>query len=260
MTVVGSSLALGHWLVIRAWALVLRAPHDFPRRMRYNSPAMTPAAQVACLIPVAYVLGSVPFGLIVGLAKGKDPRLHGSGNIGATNVARVLGGKRWFFLVFVLDLLKSLVPMLVAGRLLRGVEPHAGEYATWIAVGLAAILGHVFSLFLKFRGGKGVATSAGVVLGIWPYLTVPGLIAIGVFAVVFLISRYVSLGSIVAAASLPVLYVAVGLTRTPRWPVLDDQLPLLVAAVLVAVMIVAKHKANIARLMAGTENKFTTRR
>src|SRR5688572_33095205 len=119
--------------------------------------------QLTVLVPLAYVLGSVPFGLIVGLARGIDPRKAGSGNIGATNVGRLLGGK-FFALVFALDLLKGLLPALAASWIVhrRGEVADWRTYALWLLVGFAAIAGHMFSAFLRFKGGKGVATSAGV--------------------------------------------------------------------------------------------------
>src|SRR5688500_11343113 len=210
------------------------------------------------LIPLAYLVGSIPFGLIVGLAKGVDPRKGGSGNIGATNVARLLG-KRWFFVVFTLDMCKSLVPMLIASAIAHRVPETERDwtiYLLWLLVGFAAVLGHMFSLFLRFTGGKGVATSTGVVLGLWPYFTLPGAIAIGVFLVVFFIWRYISLGSIVAAATVPVAYVAIGVAR--GWPVFGSQLPLLIFAAVMALLIIYKHRSNIARLRAGTENRMTS--
>src|SRR5687768_6538741 len=192
---------------------------------------MTTRGQLIALIPVAYVLGSVPFGLIVGLARGVDPRTAGSGNIGATNVGRLLGG-RFFALVFVLDMLKGLIPALAASwivhRRVGEPSPHWPVYLLWLLVGFAAIAGHMFSLFLRFKGGKGVATSAGVMLGLFPYYTWPGLVAVVVFIVVFLIWRYISLGSMIGAAAFPVAYLIIGLSQ--RWPVFGDQLPLLIFA------------------------------
>src|SRR5688500_2792648 len=172
---------------------------------------MSPAATLALLVPAAYLLGSVPFGLLVGLAKGVDVRDAGSGNIGATNVGRLLG-KRFFFVVFVLDLLKGLLPMLAAALVLRwrGTVPDAKLYALWLLVGFAAIAGHMFSVFLKFKGGKGVATSAGLMLGLIPYYALPGLLAVVVFVIVFFPTRYISLGSIIAACAFPVLYLLLG--------------------------------------------------
>ena len=214
---------------------------------------MTPTQQALLLIPLAYVLGSVPFGLIVGKSKGIDPRTAGSGNIGATNVGRLLG-KRFFVIVFLLDLLKGLLPMVAAGVVLRAAPDEPKKYALWLLVGFAAIVGHMFSLFLGLRGGKGVATSSGVVLGLFPYFTLPGLAGLLIWFVTFKLSRYVSLASIVAAVAFPVLYVAAGLWR--GWPVLGAQWPLLAFAVLIAAMIVWKHRSNIARLRAGTEHRF----
>ena len=211
---------------------------------------MSAAQQVGLLVPVAYLLGSIPFGLIVGKSRGVDPRTSGSGNIGATNVGRLLG-RRFFALVFTLDLLKGLLPMLAAAYALRGERPDGRTYVLWLLVGAAAIAGHMFSAFLRFRGGKGVATSTGVLLGLWPYYTVPGLIGAGVWVLAFLAWRYVSLASIVGAASFPVAYVAIGLAR--GWDVFGRQLPLLVFALLMAGLIVFKHRGNIARLRAGTE-------
>lgn len=212
------------------------------------------------LIPAAYLAGSIPFGLLVGLSKGVDPRKAGSGNIGATNVGRLLGGK-YFALVFTLDLLKGMVPMLAAGAILHGTRSNGDaaaitqrHFLMWLGVGLAAIVGHMFSVFLKFKGGKGVATSAGIALGLFPYFTYPGLVALAVWIAVFQPSRYVSLASIAAAVAFPLAYVGIGLAM--GWPVFGRQLPLLIFAALIAVMIVVRHRSNIARLRAGTENRF----
>src|SRR3982750_4006555 len=133
---------------------------------------MTIAQQLLILIPIGYVLGSVPFGLWVGLAKGIDPRKAGSGNIGATNLGRLLGG-RFFAIVFTLDFLKGLAPTLAASWVVHrsGGVPDANVYLLWLLVGFAAIFGHMFSLFLRFKGGKGVATSAGVMVGVFPDYT-----------------------------------------------------------------------------------------
>jgi glycerol-3-phosphate acyltransferase PlsY len=214
---------------------------------------MSLTAQLGLVIAGAYLLGSVPVGLLIALAKGVDPRKSGSGNIGATNVARALGGKKWFFLVFFLDMFKALIPMLIASAILRNEPKSPGIYALWICAGVAAVLGHLFSVFLKFKGGKGVATSAGVVLGLWPYYTIPGLLTILTFLVTFFIWRYVSLGSIAAAVSMPVWYVLIGLSQ--GWPITGQQWPLLAFAIAIGALIVFKHRTNIARLRAGTEPK-----
>ena len=215
---------------------------------------MTHQAQLLSLLPIAYILGSIPFGLLVGKAKGIDPRTSGSKNIGATNVGRLLGA-RYFAIVFLLDMLKGLLPMLAAFWVLRSRATLTRlDFLLWISVGLAAMVGHMFSLFLKFTGGKGVATAAGIVLGLWPFFTLPGLIALAVFVIVFLIWRYVSLGSMVAAISFSIAYISIGLARD--WPIAREQLPLTISAILVALLIVYRHRANITRLRAGTENKI----
>jgi glycerol-3-phosphate acyltransferase PlsY len=210
------------------------------------------------LIPPAYLLGSVPFGLIVAKSQGVDPRKAGSGNIGATNVGRLLGG-RFFAIVFTLDLLKGLVPMLSAGAALRWANSTPRtygplDYTLWLLVGFAAILGHMCSPFLKFKGGKGVATSAGVVLGLFPYYTAAGLVGLIVWAVLFRLTRYVSVASMAAAISFVFAYLAMALVA--RWPVFGAQWPLLLFACLVSAMIVYKHRSNLARLRAGTEHRF----
>ena len=205
------------------------------------------------MIPLAYLVGSIPFGLIVGIAKGIDPRKAGSGNIGATNLGRLLGG-RYFALVFTLDLLKGLLPMLAAAAVVRRYvagSPDASVYFLWLLVGFTAIVGHMFSVFLRFKGGKGVATSCGVILGLFPYYTWPALVVLAIWVVLFLATRYVSLASICASVAFPLAYAIMAITL--GWPLLHQQLPLLVFAVLVAAMITYKHRANIARLRAGTE-------
>jgi len=224
-----------------------------------ESPMNSLTGWMLALVAVSYFLGSIPFGLLVGKAKGVDVRAAGSGNIGATNVGRLLG-KKFFFITFFLDLLKSLVPMLVASMLVSRIAPQDRDwhvYLMWLLVGFAAVVGHMFSVFLKFKGGKGVATSAGVMLGLFPYFTWPGLLAIVVFIIVFYVFRYVSLASMTSACAFPVLYAIFG--RLNGWPILSDQLPLLVFAIVIALLIVLKHRANIGRLIAGTENRAGAR-
>src|SRR2546423_2575215 len=118
---------------------------------------MTPRQLLLLIIPISYLLGSIPFGLLVGRARRIDVRTAGSGNIGATNVGRLLG-KKYFFLVFFLDLLKSFMPMLIASHIVQQENPtirDAQLYLLWLSVGFAAVLGHMFSVFLRFKGGKG---------------------------------------------------------------------------------------------------------
>lgn len=212
-------------------------------------------ALTALLAGGGYLAGSLPFGYwLVRAVRGDDVRRHGSGNIGATNVGRLLG-KKFFALVFTLDLLKGLIPMLLAGLALRGHALDQRSYLLWLAVGFAAIVGHMFSLFLGFKGGKGVATSAGVLLGLWPFFTWPALVGAGVWIVAFKIWRYVSLASILASAVFPLAYVAIAAAR--GWDLLGAQVPLLVFSFVMAGLIVYKHRSNIARLRAGTELRAT---
>lgn len=213
---------------------------------------------VVALIPAGYLIGSVPFGLIVGLCRGVDVRKAGSGNIGATNVGRLLG-RRFFLLTFLLDMLKGLVPVLGAGAALHWSlrlpeEPPSDgriDYLLWLAVGFATILGHMFSIFLGLRGGKGVATSTGVVAGVFPYFTLPVLVAAAVWGIALKVTRIMSVASLLATVTLPIAYVGIGLAA--GWPVFGEQLPLLVFCLLIAGLIIYKHRANIARLRDGTE-------
>jgi glycerol-3-phosphate acyltransferase PlsY len=208
------------------------------------------------LVPASYILGAIPFGLLIARTRGVDPRKAGSGNIGATNVGRLLGLK-FFAIVFVLDLLKGLLPTLAAAMIVAhfsGAARSAVDYVLWLLVGFAAIVGHMFSVFLNFRGGKGVATSTGVMFGVYPYFTIPALASLLAFVLVFKLTRYISLSSITGAAVLPLAYLLTGLTL--GWPVLGSQWPLLAFACLVPVLIIYKHRGNLARLRAGTESRF----
>ncbi|MHC5059793.1 MAG: glycerol-3-phosphate 1-O-acyltransferase PlsY [Planctomycetota bacterium] len=202
------------------------------------------------LTAFAYLLGSVPFGLLIANAYGKDLRSIGSGNIGATNVARALG-KRWAYVCFALDCLKGLVPMLVA-KLLIG-ELTVAALSLWLAVGCAAVMGHVFPVYLKFKGGKGVATSLGMMLGLYPYYTIPGIVALVVWAGVVLIFRYVSLASMVASVVFPIsLIVSIAVFDDWRFAQLW---PLIVMALVMGGLIVVRHAENIKRLLEGSEAK-----
>ena len=203
------------------------------------------------LIIVAYLLGSVPFGLVLATARGVDLRSVGSGNIGATNVARALG-RGWGCLCFALDCLKGLIPMLVAMQFVD--EVTVGVLWLWFGVGYAAVLGHVFPLYLKFKGGKGVSTSLGVLVGLYPYMTVCGLIAFAIWGVCLLIWRYVSLASIIAAVVFPII-LTTAIIVMPDWT-FSVLWPLLVIAVGLAVLVLIRHVSNIKRLLAGSERKI----
>ena len=150
----------------------------------------------AALTVAAYLLGSIPFGLLIARAHGVDLRRIGAGNIGATNGSRALG-RPWAMVCFAFDCLKGLVPMLVAALLIDQIT--LGVLWLWLGVGCAAIIGHVFPVYLPFRGGKGAAPSLGVIFGLYPYLTLPGLVILMIWSAVLLTWRYVSLASILAA-------------------------------------------------------------
>ena len=189
---------------------------------------------------VAYIFGSLPCGVWLGKGtKNIDIREHGSKNSGATNAYRILGPK-YGIMVLILDALKGYIPLYIAS--LFGVD---GIYI--IVLGLIAILGHTFSFFLHFKGGKGVATSLGVFLFLMP--KVVGVLVL-VFILVVGISKYISLGSVVCAGLLPVLAYFMPVRDTAT------RTPLVLISLLVGVFVIYKHKANIQRLMEGKENKF----
>jgi acyl phosphate:glycerol-3-phosphate acyltransferase len=210
-------------------------------------------AAVAALVAGSYIVGSIPMGLLVGKARGVDLRRCGSGNIGATNAGRVLG-RKFGILVFALDAGKGASCTALAGMLAPLVTHGRSEYRdiVWVGAAMAAILGNMFSVFLSFRGGKGVGTSLGAVLGIYPYLTFPGVLAGFVWLLVVKISRYVSLASMAAVAVFPALFV--GLSLWLGWPV-REHTPLLVLSIAMPVLVLLRHKDNISRLLSGTENR-----
>jgi glycerol-3-phosphate acyltransferase PlsY len=194
---------------------------------------------VVALIFAAYGLGAVPFGAMIARRRGVDILNKGSGNIGATNVHRVLG--KWAGIsVSLLDVLKGLVPVL-AVRLLVPDWPHVREWAFWI--GMAAVIGHCFSPWLGFRGGKGVSTGFGMLLGA---ATVPALGAFVVFVVLTAVTRYVSLASVLAAASVSVFGLLVRDPASMIW-----------GYVAMFLFVAHRHRGNLKRLISGTERKFS---
>jgi len=204
---------------------------------------------IVCLI--AYLCGSIPFGyILVRIVKGKDIRESGSGNIGATNVARtapLLG-----IVTLLLDGLKGYLPVkiLLSSSTEISYDIALISFATLIAcAAVFAVLGHVFSVWLKFRGGKGVATGVGVFFALAPTSMT---ITIVIFAIVLALSRYVSLASIAAAICFPAIAWFLDFSRDQ---VLRDY-PVTLAAIFISILIIAKHHANIRRLLAGTENRF----
>jgi glycerol-3-phosphate acyltransferase PlsY len=147
---------------------------------------------------------------------------------------------------------------MLAARLLTRVDsPNPGLVFLWLLVGCAAVLGHVFPIYLRFKGGKGVATSFGVALGLWPYYTICAVIAIAVWAVVVLIWRYISLASIAASVSFPIALI-LAILWIPAWD-FGELWPLLIAAIAIPVMVIVRHRENIKRLLSGTEGKIFNR-
>ena len=205
------------------------------------------------LIVISYFIGSVSFALLIAKAHGIDLRAIGSGNLGATNLARGCG-KKWAYICFALDVLKGFIPVLAAKLLIIPDRPSAANLSVWLLVGAAAILGHIFPFYLKFKGGKGVATSFGVVLGIWPYFTVPGLIAFALWAFIVLTWKYISLGSVIAAAVFPVLMIILTIFLK-NWQ-FDNLWPLILASIFLCSLVIFLHRGNVKRLLEGTENKI----
>lgn len=197
-----------------------------------------PTVPVVIGVVLSYLLGSVPFGVLVARARGVDIFKEGSGNIGATNVGRVLGRKSGV-LVFVLDFLKGVVP--------TAVMSSAFGVMAGVAAGLAAFLGHLFPAYLRFRGGKGVATGFGVTLVLLPG---PTAVAALTWVTVLAATRYVSLASVLAAVALALSRVA-----TSPEPAADEQGVLTAFSVVAAALVAVRHRANLTRLAQGTENR-----
>lgn len=191
----------------------------------------------------SYLAGSIPFGyLLVRIFRGEDIRQSGSGNIGATNVSRKSPGLG--ALTLLLDVLKGWIPVILACRAFQGAE----GYQLGAVAAFSAIVGHLFPVWLKFRGGKGVATGLGAWLGFAPMSV---LVMVAVFAVMVALFRYISLGSVTAAAIFPL---------AARWRGDDHGLPVVLGCMAASsLLIILKHRANLARLMAGTENKFRSK-
>ena len=222
----------------------------------------SPAQIYTLILAAGYLLGSIPTGWVVARAKGVDIRKQGSGNIGATNVFRTLGKGPGIF-VFVFDALKGVAtarlamaivahhPVLWRDEVIQGTEmiTHTIRFLPPVVAGIiggvAAIIGHNFPVWLKFKGGKGVATSLGVVFGLAP---VAAAVAFLVWALIFFFSGYVSLASIIGAVAVPVT-----VAFTARG---DEKPPLLYFTSLAALLIVLRHRENIKRLLNGTENCF----
>ena len=211
--------------------------------------------KIVGLVVVSYLLGSIPWGFLIGKAKGIDVRKEGSKNIGATNVTRCVG--KWAGkLCFALDFLKGMLPVLAAQYFLseKFIEvPEAHDAYVVIAVLFAAVVGHIFPVFLNFRGGKGISTAAGAIVALnWIALVA----ALLVWVVVFLVSRYVSLASIVAAAVLPIVGWVMYLIEPKYCPPLASSPVVLIFLTIISLVAIIRHHSNIQRLLKGTENRF----
>lgn len=190
----------------------------------------------------AFLSGSIPWSYIIGRMRGLDIRRSGSGNVGATNLFRTCG-RAAGITGLLLDALKGALPVLAAQRGILGLTPSAGDWVL-ASAGICAVLGHVFSPWLGFRGGKGVATTMGVLLFLAPLSVLTGL---AVFTLVVLVFRYVSLGSMLAA-----------LTMVPAVFVFQPgSLPVQLVICLAAAIILARHRSNLAKLLRGQENRFS---
>ena len=197
-----------------------------------------PPLLLSLLILASYLLGAIPNGLLIARLKGVDLQKVGSGNIGATNVFRCVG-KGWGVLAFVLDAVKGFVPAFFFPDLLEAAPAWLG-----LACGVAAVAGHNWPVWLKFKGGKGVSTSAGMLLGI-----APAAVGIGfaVFALTVALTRFVSLGSILAA---------VAVAGSGVWLYGADNRLLAGALILMGLLVIVKHRANVGRLLKGTEPRI----
>jgi glycerol-3-phosphate acyltransferase PlsY len=202
---------------------------------------------IACCL-IGYLLGSFPAGYFAGRLAGVDVRTLGSGNIGATNVLRVLG-KKWGYPVLAIDMLKGFAAVRLA-FLLVNRWPEAKPYAEYIAIlgAIMSVIGHSFPIWLRFKGGTGVATTAGALIGLMP-LAVP--LVFLVWVIVFETTRYVSLASIIAAIALPII---AGLLA--RWKLVDTW-ALIYFSVIVMALVLWRHRSNFSRLLKGTEQRFT---
>lgn len=214
-------------------------------------------------VAAAFLIGAIPFGVLLARARGIDIRQHGSKNVGATNVWRVLGWKIGLT-CFILDALKGALPVAIAGQwlgVLGAREVSEAHAAGWLGVAAGACLGHMHSPFLGFKGGKGVATGLGALLALYPQTTWAALGALALWLLSARLTRMVGISSCIAAFSLPILVAVVrvvgvvGQAPDPVGRVRDGWVFLLGLSVLAA-LIVWKHRANLARTLAGTENRI----
>ncbi len=203
---------------------------------------------LALVLVGSYLLGSIPFGYLAGRIRGIDIRKAGSGNIGATNVVRVLG-KAYGYPVFVLDFLKGLGAVRISIAIATSVRPEStSPEVVGILAAVSAVIGHSFPLWLKFRGGKGVATSAGALFGLMPLAT---LIGVGIWILTFFLTRYVSVASVTTAVALPLVIAIM------TWLNQTYGKALFYSSLCIAAVVIWRHHSNLSRLIRGTEPRFT---
>jgi acyl-phosphate glycerol 3-phosphate acyltransferase len=212
-----------------------------------HEPSLTALGVFGLTLVASYLLGAIPFGYLIARARGVDILHQGSGNIGATNVGRVLG-RRFGLLVFFLDFAKGALPAAIASWLTKHLTLSLPSDALEVSAGLAAFLGHLFPIYLHFRGGKGVATGAGVVVILLP---VPALGALLTWVALVCVTRYVSLASLAAAVVLCAL--RFGLTAAPF---AADNLILTLFCFVAVALVFLRHRSNITRLLRGSENRL----
>jgi glycerol-3-phosphate acyltransferase PlsY len=204
----------------------------------------------AAIAVLGYLLGSIPAGYLAGRMAGIDIRKAGSGNIGATNVVRVLG-KRYGYPVFAVDFLKGLAAVFAATFVAKHLDlTERSAQVFGITAGVCCVLGHSFPIWLRFNGGKGVATSLGVIFGLMP---VAALIVVGVWLLTFQLSRYVSVASIIAALVLPVTVMLVSHRQR------SDNTVVFYFSLCLTAVIILRHRPNLVRLMRGTEPRYRRR-
>ena len=219
---------------------------------------------IACFAG-GYLLGSIPFGVLIARTHGVDIRTQGSKNIGATNVGRVLG-RKWGLLCFFLDMSKGAVPVIVFGVLAgiydKPLEETTTDWWLWMTIAMACLLGHMYSLFLRGGGGKGVATAFGSLLAMWPFMTLAASLAFVGWILIVLLTRMISLASMSAACILPMgviiqAYMASRLAKSDGFGQEMESLSApIVVSMLLALLVVWKHRGNLARILAGTESRI----
>lgn len=205
-------------------------------------------AILTIVILISYLIGSIPTAYIFGKTlKGIDIRRHGSGNVGATNALRVLG-RGPGLVCLILDVLKGVLPVVFLGKIAAAQFPVHARESIYIAVGISSICGHTWTVFLNFKGGKGIATTLGVLIGLAisfnGILPIIGLLLV-VWGISFAFTKIVSISSIIAAIALPLFMLA-----------FKQSLTLIAASTILSVFVIIRHKSNITRLMQGKENKL----